>query len=105
VCVCAGKKYVMVHAGIAGFSGERALETYSRMDFIAQRADYTKRYYDDADTFLVTGHTPTFKITNNRDYRIYEANGHIALDCGCVYGGRLAAYCLDTGKAVYVERM
>lgn len=35
---------------------------------------------------------------------VYEGNGHIAIDCGCVYGERLAAYCLDDGRVVYVER-
>ncbi len=31
-------------------------------------------------------------------YEIYHKNNHHAIDCGVVYGGRLAAYCLDTEK-------
>lgn len=33
---------------------------------------------------LVTGHTPTFLIREDGLPLIYEENGHIALDCGCV---------------------
>ena len=62
---------------------------------------YSKRYFKDA--YLVTGHTPTLCITGNRNFEVYEANGHIAIDCGCVFGGRLAAYCLETGTAIYTD--
>ena len=34
---------------------------------------------------------------------VYQGNGHIGLDCGCVYGGKLAAYCLDTQEITYVD--
>ncbi len=34
---------------------------------------------------------------------VYQGNGHLALDCGCVFGGRLAAYCVETGGVTYVE--
>ena len=56
------------------------------------------------NTIIVTGHTPTFLIREDRLPLIYQGNGHLAIDCGCVYGERLSAYCLDTGKAEYVER-
>ena len=54
---------------------------------------------------LVTGHTPTFLIREDQLPLVYEANGHIAIDCGCVYGERLAAYSLDDGRVLYVEKM
>lgn len=52
----------------------------------------------------MTGHTPTLKIKEGKDICIYEENGHIAIDCGCVYGHKLAAYCLDDGSVRYVEQ-
>lgn len=30
-------------------------------------------------------------------------NGHLALDCGCVFGGKLAAYCIEMEEVTYVE--
>ena len=32
-----------------------------------------------------------------------ETDGHLVLDCGCVFGGNLAAYCLETEEITYVE--
>ena len=34
---------------------------------------------------------------------VYRANGHIAIDCACVAGGRLAAFCVETEGAIYVD--
>ena len=45
------------------------------------------------------------EITVTGAFEIYEKNGHIAIDCGCVCGGRLAAYCIETGMATYVDGM
>jgi len=73
-------------------------------DLIFYRADYTKRYFKNEDTFLVTGHTPTCLIREDGNSFVYEKNGHIAIDCGCVYGERLAAYCLDNGNVEYVMK-
>lgn len=98
-----GKTYVLVHAGIAGFKEGVPLEAYDFMDFIHMRTDYDKRYYKDSHMFVITGHTPTPCIRKDQMAMVYEGNGHIAIDCGCVYGGRLAAYCIETGKAVYVD--
>lgn len=97
-----GKKYILVHAEIADFEESKELDEYTLLDFIYKRADYSKRYYSDEKTFLVTGHTPTMFIFTNRDAKVFMKNGHIAIDCGCVYGGKLAAYCIETGEVEYV---
>ncbi len=95
------KGYVLVHAGLMNFVENRPLDSYSLHELIFEKADYGKRYFH--DRILVTGHTPTRLIEGNpKPDRIYQENGHIALDCGCVYGGRLGAICLDTGEAFYV---
>lgn len=101
----AGKKYILVHAGIAGFREELPLGAYEFTDFLCEQADYKKRYYQDPDIFLISGHTPTICIHEDFEHGIYMGNGHIAVDCGCVYGGALAAYCIETGEAVYAESM
>ena len=97
-----GKKYILVHAEIADFEESKELDEYTLLDFIYKRADYSKRYYSDEKTFLVTGHTPTMFIFTNRDAKVFMKNGHIAIDCGCGYGGKLAAYCIETGEGEYV---
>lgn len=97
------RTYILVHAGIAGFEENIPLEQYDFMDFIYTRADYDKRYFQDPNTFLVTGHTPTPCIRKDSFAEIYTENGHIAIDCGCVYGGKLAAYCVETDTAIYVN--
>lgn len=96
-----GREYVLVHAGLNGFSPEKGPDEYHFADMILYRADYTKRYFD--DKFLMTGHTPTFKIRDDKEPLVYEENGHIAIDCGCIYGCKLAAYRLDDGKVFYVD--
>lgn len=100
---CGQKTYILVHGGIHGFTEEKRLEDYKQKDFIFCRADYEKRYFQDKQTYLVTGHTPTFLIREDKKALVYEKYGHIAIDCGCVFQEKLAAYCLDTGTITYVD--
>lgn len=97
--------FVLVHAGLDRFDPAKELEDYAAEDFLFARADYGKAYFPGSRIFLVTGHTPTALIRPDRQSRIYQGNGHIAIDCGCVFGGALAAYCIETGEAVYVDSM
>lgn len=99
----AGRNYVLVHGGLQGFEESRALQSYDIEELAFCRADYSRRYYKDHNTFLVTGHTPTIVIREDGLPLVYEQHGHIAVDCGCVFGGRLSAYCLDTGEIFYVD--
>ncbi|HJD39804.1 MAG TPA: hypothetical protein H9913_07225 [Candidatus Blautia stercoripullorum] len=71
-------------------------------DLIFTRAEYDKVYSD--SYYLVTGHTPTFEIGAEYDGKIYRKNRHIAIDCGCVYGGTLGVYCFDTGECIYSSK-
>lgn len=98
---CAGKEYVLVHAGINGFSPEIPMDEYSLEDLIFFAPDYSEVYFE--DKFLVTGHLPTWLIDDNdRPGKIYRKHNHIAIDCGCSIDGVLGAICLDTGEEFYV---
>lgn len=97
------KRFVLVHGGIHGFCEGKDLRDYDSSDFIFWRTDYDKRYYQDENVYVVTGHTPTLLIREDQQPEVYEGNGHIAVDCGCVFGGNLAAYCVETGEVFYVK--
>ena len=88
---------------LANFSSEKELEDYDLYDFVEGRADYGRRYFSDKNVYLVTGHTPTPLIDGWNRAEVYKENGHIAIDCGCCMGGRLAAYCIETGETTYVR--
>lgn len=97
-----GTQYILTHAGLGNFAPEKRLEDYSLEDLAFCRTDYSKPLFQ--DKILVTGHTPTELIPGNpRPGYIYKGNNHIAVDCGCGFGGRLGALCLDTGEEFYVE--
>lgn len=96
---CNGKRYILVHADLAGEDKQRELDSYGVEDMIFTRADYDAIY--DNSYYLVTGHTPTFKIDPECDGKIYCKNHHIAIDCGCVYGKPLGVYCFDTEECIY----
>lgn len=97
-----GNTYILSHAGLGNFAPDKSLGDYSLEELAFERADYTKQLFD--DKYLITGHTPTRLIPGNSkpDY-IYRSNNHIAIDCGCVFGGHLGAICLDTGEEFYVD--
>lgn len=94
-----GKRYVIVHADLGNFDPERDLDDYELFELVTGRADYTKRYFDDAT--LVTGHMPTFLIDERRRGFIWRGNGHICVDCGAGYGEPLGCICLETGEEFY----
>jgi serine/threonine protein phosphatase 1 len=98
-----GKHYILVHGGLSNFSKDRSLADYDLSELLFQSPDYNKRYFEEENVFLLTGHTPTLSIPGHEKPEIYRKNGHIAIDCGCVFGGRLAAICLDTGEEYYVD--
>jgi len=98
----AGETFVLVHGGLGkAFSPARPLDSYELDDYLFSRADYSRVFFP--DKFVVSGHTPTRTIPGNpAPDRIYRANRHIAIDCGCTFGGYLGAICLETGEEYYV---
>ena len=56
------------------------------------------------DRTVIFGHTPTFFITGNVMRPAIIEGGHaMNIDCGCVYGGRLACVRLDDMEIFYVK--
>lgn len=110
---CDGEEFVLVHAGLDGFSVNRSLETYDLEELIFNAPSYECVYYP--DKYLVTGHTVTRIIHGDMEQKedscvnlfdfkdeVYMDNNHIAIDCACGYGGSLAAVCLETKEIFYV---
>ena len=95
-----GVDFLLAHAGVGSYRPEKALSDCSLFDFIWERMDYDKVYYQ--NKLLVTGHTPTAFIDPAMRGRIVQKNNHIAIDCGAVYLGVLGCVCLETLKEFYV---
>ena len=97
-----GREFVLVHAGLGGFSPDKALDDYGLDELILSRPEPGQVYFP--DKYLVFGHTPTPYYTGARpeDARIYRKDMMIAIDCGCVSGGPLGCICLDTLEEIYV---
>lgn len=100
-----GKLYILAHAGLGNFSIDKELDEYSLDELVWDRTDYKKQYFPNEKIFLVTGHTPVQAIRDDKLPIIFTKNNHIAIDCGCVLGGKLAAYCIETGEAFYTEAL
>lgn len=98
-----GKTFILVHAGLGNFDSKKEMWDYELNELVWQRPDYDTAYFD--DKYVVTGHTPTMSIENNpRPGFIYQANNHIAIDCGCSFpGGRLGCLRLDDMKEFYID--
>ena len=94
-------RFVLVHAGLPDFDPARPLEDYDLYGLITTCTDYTKPYF--TDRYLVTGHVPTGRIDEAYSGRIYREHGHIAVDCGAVWGGRLGCIRLEDLREFYVE--
>ena len=95
-----GKEYILVHAGIDPFVPGKSLDDYELHEMIFEAPDYSKVYFE--DKYLVTGHKPTLWRDGEEKGKILRQNNHIAIDCGCVFGGKLGVICLDNGQEWYI---
>lgn len=94
-----GKTFVIASAGIRGFNEDTPLEDYSEEDFVFAETDYMTPYF--SDRYLVTGNKPTAMISREFTGKVYSKKRHLAIDCGALYGGNLAAVCLNPLKVFY----
>ena len=95
-----GQDYILVHGGFEPFVPGKAIEDYELYEMIFEAPDYSKIYFE--DKILVTGHRPTLSLDGDEKGKILCKNNHIAIDCGCVYGGKLGVMCLDSGQKWYI---
>ena len=95
-----GKKYLLVHAGIADYSADSDLEDYMPEDFISESVDPDYQLVDGIT--LVVGHKPTYEIEGAERGKIYHGEGSIFLDCGAAYDEPLGCICLENGKEYYI---
>ncbi len=95
-----GRDYILVHGGLEPFVPGKDLEDYELYEMIFEAPDYSKVYFK--DKILVTGHRPTLTLEGEDKGKILCKNNHIAIDCGCVYGGKLGVMCLDDGRKWYI---
>ena len=94
------RQFILVHAGLGHFDPQRPLSSYSIPELLFERTDYQRVYFP--TRFLVTGHTPTQTLNPNFKPVIFKENRHFAIDCGVVFGGRLACLCLDDLHEYYI---
>jgi serine/threonine protein phosphatase 1 len=94
----AGRSFFLSHTG----PSRRKmcdLDNCHMRDLFFGEIEYEKRYFDDC--IFISGHTPTQLIDPAYAGRVWRGNGHIAIDCGAAYGGRLACVCLETLEEFY----
>ena len=58
-------------------------------------------YRQRAARILPAVQSACFKIPGAESGKIYRRNNLIDIDCGCVTGHALCAYCIDTGETFY----
>ncbi len=102
-----GKRYVILHGGISIAQRGVPIEKLDPCDLVWTRPAFDSKYFDDGDTYLVVGHTPTLMLRRTGEpATVYYGKGDvIAIDCGAAYSeylGRLGCLCLDTGEEFYV---
>ena len=95
-----GRKYLLVHAGIADFDPDTPLEDYMPEDFISEPIDLEREYFDDVT--VIAGHVPTYEIEGADKGQIFYGEGSIIIDCGAAFDEPLACLRLDDGKEFYI---
>ena len=96
-----GRDYLLVHSLPSDFHEDPTLDGRSVLDIINGRPDFTADW--NTEQIYVIGHTPTGLIHADHRKEVYRKGNLIDIDCGCVFGGPLAAYCLDTGEIIYSD--
>jgi serine/threonine protein phosphatase 1 len=94
-----GRTYVLVHAGLGNFSPDKELDEYTYDELCCSQPDYTRQHFPQEHVYIVSGHTPTQLINGRAE--ILSCSHNLLIDCGAVFGGRLACLCLDTLTAYY----
>lgn len=81
--------FLFVHAGV--FPNEK-LEEQDKDDLLWIRDIFINNAHN-LPYVVVFGHTPTPYLNPEKECKIFRGEDKIGIDCGCVFGGKLA--CLD----------
>lgn len=95
--------FILVHAGLGNFGKDKKLSEYTPEELLGMRPVCDGQRFDfglDSPVYIVAGHTPTKLICGK--WEIYRDACNIYIDCGAVFGGRLACLRLDDMKEYYV---
>ena len=99
----AGTQYFLSHAGLD--VSAPSLNHQSKEALIWSREEFYE--YKALDKYIcIFGHTPTPFIYHSDDCSVWfdkKYNDKICIDCGCAYGGALAALRLDDGEIFYIK--
>lgn len=95
-----GKKYLLLHAGIADFDPETPMEDYMPEDLIYEGLDPNRAYF--SDVTVIAGHVPTYTVAGAQKGKIFHGEGCILMDCGAAYDEPLGCLRLEDGKEFYV---
>lgn len=93
--VVSGKEYYLAHSAL-----KTNHNNVNAGKSIWERIDYNKQYFQ--NKVFVSGHSPTFFIGEEWRGKIYNKNNHFAVDCGLIYGERLACVCLNNMDVFYI---
>ena len=94
-CVFTTDEYIFVHAGINpafGYEQDTNDLLWIRNEFLCNKTNLKE--------IVIFGHTPTLNITGFSQILFKEDK--IGIDCGCVFGGKLACLDLPSMKEYYV---
>ena len=96
-----GRKYLMVHAGIADFDADTPLDDYMPEDFVTTPIDPEMEYLEGVT--VIAGHVPTYEVSGGENGKIYHGSYAILVDCGAAFGEPLGCLRLEDGKEFYVS--
>ena len=96
-----GRKYLLLHAGIADFDPETPLEDYMPEDFISEALDVSMPLF--SDVTVVAGHVHTYEIEGAERGKIYRGEGCLLIDCGAAFDEALGCIRLDDETEFYIR--
>lgn len=95
-----GKEFFLSHSLPKDFDASNGLN-YTIEEMIFSRPDFNSDWSQ--EIVYIIGHTPTISFGTEYAGKIFRKDNLIDIDCGCVSGYRLCAYCLETEQAYYVN--